>query len=122
MFYNYRTMDEVAQPALQDIQLEDVFSALGDTSRLKIVRKLLMEGEMSCKCICAVTPKSTMSHHLSVLRSSGVIKTRCVGTQKLVSVREEDLDLKYPGLMDLVRSGGMARSIGLEPTTLSSAS
>lgn len=115
-------MDEVAQPSLHDILLEDVFSALGDTSRLRIVRKLLVEGEMSCKCICAVTPKSTMSHHLSVLRTCGVIKTRCVGTQKMVSVREQDLDLKFPGLLDLVRSEEMARSIGLEPTTLSSAS
>jgi DNA-binding transcriptional ArsR family regulator len=116
-------MDEVVQPSLHDIQLEDVFSALGDASRLKIVRRLLIEGEMSCKCICAVTPKSTMSHHLSVLRECGVTKTRNVGTQRLVSVREDELDLKFPGLLDLVRRGeNLARSIGLEPTTLSSAS
>jgi DNA-binding transcriptional ArsR family regulator len=115
-------MDDVAQPCLKDIQLEDVFSALGDATRIRIVRRLLIEGEMSCKCICADTPKSTMSHHLSVLRECGVTRTRNVGTQRLVSVREGELDLKFPGLLDLVREGEMARSIGLEPTTLSSAS
>lgn len=116
-------MDEVAQPSLNEIQLEDVFSALGDATRLKIVRKLLVQGEMSCKCICDITPKSTMSHHLSVLRECGVTRTRCAGTQKLVSVRERDLNERFPGLLDLVLDGGeMARSIGLEPTTLSSAS
>ncbi|MBC8064400.1 MAG: helix-turn-helix transcriptional regulator [Chlorobia bacterium] len=116
-------MDEVAQPTLHEIRLEEVLSALGDSTRIQIVRRLLVEGEKSCKCMCGDSPKSTLSHHFSVLRKSGVIHTRIIGTQRIISVREEELEWKFPGLLDLIRTEGeMARSIGLEPTTLSSAS
>ena len=116
-------MEEIVQPRLEDIKLENVLSALGDPTRLQIARKLMSAGELSCKCLCGETPKSTLSHHFRVLRESGVTHTRVCGTQRWVSVRESDLELRFPGLLKIVREEGeMARSIGLEPTTLSSAS
>jgi DNA-binding transcriptional ArsR family regulator len=123
-FHNYRTMDEMGQPGLHEIRLEEVLSALGDSTRLRIVRRLLSEGETSCKSLCGEAPKSTISHHFRVLRESGVTNTRIVGTQRLVSVREEELEWKFPGLLRIVQedSEDLARSRGLEPPTLSSAS
>ncbi len=96
-------METLPQPRLEDIRLEDVLSALGDPTRLEIVRKLVREGELSCKCLCGETPKSTLSHHFRVLREAGVTQTRICGTQRWVSVREEDLEQRFPGLLGLVR-------------------
>lgn len=96
-------MEVLAQPRLEHIRLEDVLSALGDPTRLEIVQRLLSSGELSCKCLCGETPKSTLSHHFRVLRESGVTQTRMCGTQRWVSVREEELESRFPGLLQLVR-------------------
>ena len=48
-----------------------IFKALADPNRLKIV-KLLKEGEL---CACELT----VSHHLSVLKSAGLVKERKEG-------------------------------------------
>jgi hypothetical protein len=37
-----------------------------------------------------------------VLREAGVILQREVGTSKLSSLRREDLDARFPGLLDAV--------------------
>mgnify|MGYP000877084282 FL=1 len=57
-----------------------IFKALSDTNRLKII-KLLKGGEL---CACELTvalsnSQSTVSHHLSVLKSAGMIKERKEG-------------------------------------------
>jgi len=55
----------------------DIFKAMADPCRLKIL-KLLREGEL---CVCEIMtalnrPQSSISHHLSILRDSGLIKER----------------------------------------------
>lgn len=57
-----------------------IFKALADPNRLKIV-KLLKEGEL-CACeltIALSSSQSTVSHHLSVLKSAGLVKERKEG-------------------------------------------
>jgi DNA-binding transcriptional ArsR family regulator len=122
LFYNSRTMEDLGHPSLDQINLDEVFCALGDSKRLAIVRRLLDAGELSCKCLCGDNSKSTLSHHFRVLRNSGITRTRICGTHRWISVREKELENRFPGLLELVRERDMARSIGLEPTTLSSAS
>lgn len=53
-----------------------IFKALGDPNRLKIVKLLQNNGEIcACKLLEIVNCKqSTLSHHLSVLEKSGLIK------------------------------------------------
>jgi len=46
--------------------------------------------------------KSTLSHHLRVLREAGVTLTEPNGTQRVVSLRRADLDERFPGLLDAV--------------------
>ncbi|MFQ5449439.1 MAG: ArsR/SmtB family transcription factor [Nitrospinaceae bacterium] len=59
-----------------------ILKALGDESRLKIVR-LLLQGEKSVSDIVRlldmVQPQA--SHHLSILRSSGLVDTRREGNK-----------------------------------------
>jgi DNA-binding transcriptional ArsR family regulator len=55
----------------------EVFKAVADSSRLRIL-KLLKEGEL---CVCEIMtalkkPQSSTSHHLSILKESGLVKER----------------------------------------------
>jgi len=95
-------MDEITQPSLEDVSVETVLAALGDPTRLEIVRKLLAEGEMPCGVICEQSPKSTASHHFRVLREAGITHTRNQGTQRLVSIRQDELEARFPGLIKLL--------------------
>lgn len=80
-----------------------VLCALGDPIRLKIVKSLAVNGEQPCGAACEVAiPKSTLSRHFQVLREAGIIHIRLEGTQRINSLRREDLDARFPGLLDLV--------------------
>ncbi len=46
--------------------------------------------------------KATRSHHLKVLREAGLTHTRVVGTTRLVTLRRDDLEAAYPGLLGAV--------------------
>jgi len=46
--------------------------------------------------------KSTLSHHLKVLREAGLTVTRVDGTRRMVSLRADDLDARFPGLLRTV--------------------
>lgn len=89
-------------PAQKDIVLSGVLYALGDPVRLEVVKRLATEGEMSCSALCGEIAKSTLSHHIRILRESGVIRCRKEGTQQLNSLRREDLETLFPGLLDAV--------------------
>jgi DNA-binding transcriptional ArsR family regulator len=92
-------------PDRDQIELPGVLHALSDPQRLEIVRTL---AESSAPCPCGSiklgVAKSTMTHHYRVLRESGVIRQRREGTTKLTELRREDLDTRFPGLLDAVLS------------------
>jgi DNA-binding transcriptional ArsR family regulator len=46
--------------------------------------------------------KSTMSHHLRVLRQAGITHTRVSGAHRYVSLRWDDLEARFPGLLEAV--------------------
>ncbi|MEU6041667.1 helix-turn-helix domain-containing protein [Actinomadura sp. NPDC047616] len=87
-------------PDRDQILLENVLSALGNPLRLRIVRVLAHGGEQSCGSILDGVSKSTLTHHWRVLRDSGVIWQRPSGRENLLSLRREDLDARFPGLLD----------------------
>ncbi len=79
-----------------------ILYALGDPIRLSIVKRLAAKGEQTCAALKLPIPKSTLSHHLRVLREAGVIHCRKEGTQQINSLRREDLDDVFPKLLDTV--------------------
>jgi DNA-binding transcriptional ArsR family regulator len=91
-------------PDLDDVPLSIAMLALADPSRLKIVRTLLSEPdkEFSCKEIDLGIAKPTISHHFETLRNAGIIMTRSAGTKRLSSLRVEEINRRFPGLIDLV--------------------
>lgn len=80
----------------------EVLSALGDETRLHIVRQLADRGEVPCGQFDLDLPKSTMSHHFNVLISAGVIARRREGTLQFNRLRRAELDRDFPGLLDSV--------------------
>jgi DNA-binding transcriptional ArsR family regulator len=103
-------------PDQKDISLAGVLYALGDPIRLEIVRLLATKGEQPCSGFDFAIAKSTMSHHFRVLRESGVLYCRKEGTQHLNSLRREDLDTLFPGLMEAVLQAAQ-KSPSLLPVT-----
>jgi DNA-binding transcriptional ArsR family regulator len=90
-------------PATEDIELASVLHALSDPQRLRIVRKLSAEPEpRPCGAFDVNVSKSTCTHHFRVLREAGVIEQEALGTSRLNSLRREDLDRRFPGLLDAV--------------------
>jgi DNA-binding transcriptional ArsR family regulator len=90
------------QPDLGVIELADVLHALSDPARLEIVRTLAVEGERQCGSFDLGLTKATRSHHFKVLRQAGVTHTRVEGTARYVTLRRDELDARFPGLLDAV--------------------
>jgi DNA-binding transcriptional ArsR family regulator len=100
---------ELNGPAREDIVLAPVLAALSDPIRLAIVCKLGNGSERSCASLELPVAKSTLTHHLKVLREAGVIVQRPVGTSKMTTLRRKDLDARFPGLLDSVLAGAKLR-------------
>jgi DNA-binding transcriptional ArsR family regulator len=91
-------------PQCQDISLVGLLYALGDPVRLQIVQRLAETGELTCSDLDCAVAKSTMSHHFKILRESGLVLTRKEGTQHINTLRSEDINQLYPGLLAVVLS------------------
>ena len=94
--------DKLCHPAREEIELAAVLHALSDPMRLRIVAGLASEDKRTCKSFDLPVTKSTCTHHFRVLREAGVIRQRLEGTTRLNSLRREDLDERFPGLLDSV--------------------
>jgi DNA-binding transcriptional ArsR family regulator len=90
------------EPTKKELLLTAVLYALSDEIRLGIVRQLAARGEQPCGVFEVDRPKSSLSHHFRVLRESGVVATRKNGKALLNTLRREDLDARFPGLMNAV--------------------
>ncbi|HIW90412.1 MAG TPA: ArsR family transcriptional regulator [Candidatus Corynebacterium avicola] len=93
-------------PSRDELSITDVMSALGDPGRLSVVRQLTdgPQDVAGCSFGPGEMPKSTRSHQLKVLREAGLIRNEPAdrGPRRMVSLRREDLDARFPGLLDVV--------------------
>jgi DNA-binding transcriptional ArsR family regulator len=90
------------EPERSAIELGAVLHALSDATRLAVVRQIEADGERLCGALAVEVAKSTLSQHLRVLREAGITRTRARGNQRWVSLRRDDLDELFPGLLDVV--------------------
>jgi DNA-binding transcriptional ArsR family regulator len=98
---------EIDHPEAEQLSLPGVLHALSDPIRLAIVRVLGSDGgELPCGSIVVPVSRSTLTHHLKVLRDAGVTHTRRDGVQRLVSLRRTDVEARFPGLLDCVLAEG----------------
>lgn len=89
-------------PNRDDIELTSVLYALSDPIRLSIVTDLTKLGEQPCGNFDFPVVKSTITHHIRTLRESGVLHVRKQGTQHFLTIRTEDLNTRFPGLLAVI--------------------
>ena len=96
----------LVHPSREALDMAEVLHALSDPMRLRIVAELAADGgERTCNSFNLPIVKSTCTHHFKVLREAGVIRQRVMGTKRVNSLRREDLDARFPGLLDAVLQG-----------------
>ncbi|MBD2868238.1 ArsR/SmtB family transcription factor [Paenibacillus arenilitoris] len=89
-------------PDKADIRLSSVLYAISDPVRLYILSELDKAGERTCGDIDLPIVKSTVTHHVRTLREAGVIRVRTQGTQRFLTIRKDDLEERFPGLLTSV--------------------
>jgi len=99
-------MDDVIEPEVADFQLPRILAALADPHRLAAVRYVARHGESWCTWVMQQASlsltKSTFSHHVRILREAGILRKRVSGSKAYIWLRKEDLDGRFPGLMDAI--------------------
>lgn len=99
-----RCMDSLPQPAPEEFRLSALLHALADPVRRALVRNLATQGELSCTQSLGLLrlPKSTLANHYRVMRDAGLVTGRPCGKQVINRLRREELDARFPGLLDAV--------------------
>jgi len=97
---------EIRQPSRDEISLPKVLHALSDPVRLEIVIKIARAGRIACGAFDIPMPKSTLSHHFKVLRESGVVASSREGNVLINSIRFDDLEARFPGVISAVIAAG----------------
>ena len=97
-------MREQHHPSSTELDLSSVLHALSDPARLAVVRHLAAEGECRCGHFELGISKATLSHHFRVLREAGVLHSRPDGRKRYLTLRSDDLEAAFPGLLAAVLS------------------
>jgi DNA-binding transcriptional ArsR family regulator len=105
----------LAGPPTEELRLTAVLHALSDPVRLQIVAELAGGREIVCGALSVPVQGSTRSHHLRILREAGVTRTRAVGTRRLVSLRDDDLESRFPGVLASVLASARAAQAARAP-------
>ncbi|MGT2908074.1 ArsR/SmtB family transcription factor [Streptococcus dentiloxodontae] len=96
-------MKALYHPDIEDIQIEQILYALSEPIRLAIFKELYNSmQERSCSYFSDLGQKNNLSHHYKMLRESGLIRVRVEGRQRFISLRLEELNQKFPGLLDSI--------------------
>lgn len=93
---------EIQQPVRDEFSLPKVLHALSDPVRMEIVLKIARAGQVACGAFDIPMPKSTLSHHFKVLRESGVVASRREGNVLINSIRFDDLEARFPGVIGAI--------------------
>ncbi|GAB3182540.1 helix-turn-helix transcriptional regulator [Nesterenkonia halophila] len=113
-------MRTLEHPATGELSLDAVLAALADPVRRTIVAQLAAGHEdQACLAFDLPVSKSTSTHHFRVLREAGVIRQRRAGTAIRSTLRREDLDAGFPGLLDAVLGSTSDAASDAAPETAS---
>ncbi len=91
---------------LKAIQLAELFSALSDASRVRII-SILIEGEMSVSVLAEELKmtESAVSHQLRGLRQMRIVRARKEGRQVFYRLEDEHVQKLYSMGLDHVEHG-----------------
>jgi DNA-binding transcriptional ArsR family regulator len=105
-------MRTIPSPPVEQLELTAVLDALSDPVRLGIVAQLAEEPEVACGCFEEMpVAKSTLTHHLNVLRQAGLVSTRQEGVRRYQRLRRDELEERFPGLLGAVLSAAARQHV-----------
>ncbi|MFB7257047.1 ArsR/SmtB family transcription factor [Streptomyces nojiriensis] len=105
--------DEDGHPSPEEMSLSAVLNALSDPLRYAVVSELLGEpagAERTCASFDLPVSKSTTTHHFRILREAGLVRQVDRGNSRAATLRRADLDLRFPGLLDLIAADRRTRA------------
>ncbi|GAA1908198.1 ArsR/SmtB family transcription factor [Streptantibioticus ferralitis] len=102
-----RTLPE---PSVDSFDLTVILSALADPGRRALMTALFRSSEpVDCAVIVEEADlglsNPTISHHYRILREAGLIRSVADGRKRIVRVRREDMETRFPGLLQAVLGG-----------------
>lgn len=87
--------------------LQEVLAAVSDPVRLEMVRRLHRDGgTVACANLYEGISKSTASHHFKILREAGVTERSMIGGQTHQSLRLDEVEAAYPGVLSSILAVG----------------
>ena len=89
-------------PKPDQFSLSAVLEALSDPIRRKIVQQLSRQGECGCSTFSTYASKTNLSYHLARLRLAGLVRIRPEGRRRILSLRYDDMEARFPGLLRAV--------------------
>ncbi|GAA4634071.1 helix-turn-helix transcriptional regulator [Actinoallomurus vinaceus] len=92
----------LTHPEADELDVLDILHALSDPTRMTIVQTLRADPERACGTFPVDVAPSTLTHHFRVLREAGVIRQREDGNRRWTTLRRDDLEARFPGLLDAV--------------------
>jgi DNA-binding transcriptional ArsR family regulator len=101
-----KTPERIPHPPTSALDLPTILRTVSDPVRLEIVRALADDQPRVCSQLQDLLglPASTCSYHLKLLREAGVVRSRPHGTQREMTLRRDDLEDAFPGLLGVLTS------------------
>lgn len=99
-----RTLPE---PTVDSFDLTVILSALADPARRALMAALYRNEEpIDCSVVIQGLDlglsSPTISHHYRVLREAGLTRTIVEGRKRIIRVRHDDMENRFPGLLKAV--------------------
>jgi DNA-binding transcriptional ArsR family regulator len=100
----------LVHPPPEAIHIISVLQALSDETRLAVVLALANPASKTSTTLAKQLGigQSTLSRHLRILREAGVTVMRPQGNLRWTRLRREELDTRYPGLLDTIIKAAQA--------------
>lgn len=89
---------------MENKNLLEIFQALSDPIRLKIVKCLLKNNEKRLNPEEYEIAKSTLSHHVKILSEAEIIISEKEGVVHKYSLNKDFLNNNYPELLELIKN------------------
>ncbi|MGL4291020.1 MAG: ArsR/SmtB family transcription factor [Phreatobacter sp.] len=102
--YIWPMIKTVPHPDIEAIDAATVFAALSEPTRLAICLSLADNEELEARCgsFQELGTPSNLTYHFTRLRDAGITRVRLQGTSRFIRLRRDDLDRRFPGLLDAV--------------------
>ena len=106
------TAGELEHPRVEDLEVGPILLALADDNRRRVVAELSEQPDTERLCASFDLPvsKSSRTRHWRVLREAGLVYQRDAGNGLYMRLRKEDLERRFPGLIQAVVAADQGQS------------